>query len=870
MNSTAGGPGESPEDLVVLEEEEDYFDIDELIDFSHDEPEDWDEPMAEDELSFDVPVANQNTQYLRVRLEGTDVLSKVKRVIGCMQAEGLNLPLLLDAIFYGDPGCHNNAVVRYQRTALMVSDELPKLLDRWYQPPSRSQGHQGQRPLAAKKVLVSFAQKIVNEEIDREIKRTAKFFVSRPELLSKEHLLSLDFRAMIETCRTYAPTMWHLFRNAAYTAEQERHNIRKNPDMVSIISTGCSMNILTFVEIVLSMISQCQYTRSYCRGRLAKAWAIYLKACGMSACAFDAIHSLGLTMSQKWTANAFQTLSKSAMDEVRERVKAQPFFISYDNVNVPLRVFSQRLHNQSHFQNGCAGTVWILPLEHALLPSINRSLQDARHTATPFDITSLIDGNPEAEQRLRAQYIHQILLVLLNSPEFRDYPATHRNHKLLSPPPPVHELPIGEDARNLQYMLETAPIEEASYDGNDKVIAEWFRQLRLDSEIEQKRTGLDRILVCCGDQLTMDRLRGLYKFRSEDFNSFDRMDYVVLSPGWFHLIMAFALSLYKQYYGTSNSVGQLRHAFDLLHKRKMSSPATKGPFWNDLDEALRHISEAHFRTGWLELTKVNKLEELKKKSPEELQSYAAQILDRFASMSALVNLRQRLESEKRDLVQENTIMWNTDILPYLELTAAMKQGDVGRMEDLLPTILFRFAGGGNFKYTVEILEMLQGLHGEWPPEVREYVMKHCWLVNREGRRDSFVAVDQAQEQNIKDIKVTYRSFGPGATWSYLQTVSPAIPTLRAVQRHFESEFGTLTRGKRHGEVRKDLDVEILTDQYVQSGIYSDQSGRKPKGGGDKSVDDYVTAGVDALENGDTVTKWWKARHYERSNKQDWE
>ena len=245
MDSTARGPSESiEEDLVVLEEDEDYFDIDELIDFSHDEPEDWDEPMAEDEPSLEAPIANQNTQHLRARLEGADVLSKVKRVISYMQGEGLNLPLFLDAVFYGDLGCHNDAVVRYQRTALMVSDELPVLLDRWYQPPSRSEGHQGQRPLAARKVLISFAKRIVNEEIDREIKRTAKFFVSRPELLSKEHLLSLDFHAMLETCRTYAPTMWHLFRNAAYTAEQEKHNIRKNPDMVSATSTGC-MNILT-------------------------------------------------------------------------------------------------------------------------------------------------------------------------------------------------------------------------------------------------------------------------------------------------------------------------------------------------------------------------------------------------------------------------------------------------------------------------------------------------------------------------------------------------------------------------------------------------------------------------------------------------
>ncbi|KAF8316197.1 hypothetical protein F5887DRAFT_1066774 [Amanita rubescens] len=772
-----------------------------------------------------------------------------------MQNEGLNLPLFLDAVFYGDPECHNDRVVQYQRTALMVSDELPVLFQRWYQPPSRSQGHRGQRPLAATKSVVSFARSIVNREIDAEIKRTAKLFVSGPELLSKEHILSLDFHTLIIECQNRAPTMWDLFRKSAYTSEQEEHNTRKNPDM-----------------IVLSMISQCHYTRSYRRGRLAKAWGIYLKACGMSARAFDAVHSLGLTMSHKWTADALRTLSASALEEIRELVKTQPFFLSYDNANVPLRVFSQRLHNQSHFQNGCAGTVWVIPREAALPQGINAALQESRRAPSAFDLTPLIDGDPETEERWRAQYIHLILAVLLNSPEFQDYPAAHRKHTCLSAPPPVHELPAGEDYRNVQYMLETAPIEEASYDGNDKVIAEWFRQLRLDSDAEQKRTALHRVLVCCGDQLTMDRLRGLYKFRSEDFNSFDRMDYVVLAAGWFHMVMAFAQSLYKQHYGSSGSVGQLRHAFDLLHKKKMSSPATKGPFWNDLDEALRHVSEAHFRACWLELTGASKLDELKKESPQQLRAYAIEILDRYASMAALDGLRERMPSDKPDLVQENCIMWNINILTYLELTAAIKQGDVGRMEDMLPIILFRFAGGGNFKYTVEILELLQGLRSEWPREVRDLVRNHCWLVNREGRRNSFVAVDQAQEQNIKDIKVTYRSFGPGASWSYLQTVSPAIPTLRAVQRHFERQFGTLTRGTKHGEVSKDEDVKTLTDHYQAARLYSDQPGRIPKGGsGDlKSVTDYVTAGADALENGDTVAKWWKARHFERSNVQEWD
>ena len=39
------------------------------------------------------------------------------------------------------------------------------------------------------------------------------------------------------------------------------------------------------------------------------------------------------------------------------------------------------------------------------------------------------------------------------------------------------------------------------------------------------------------------------------------------------------------------------------------------------------------------------------------------------------------------------------------------------MEAMLPTLLYRFVGGGNQKYAIEVLELLQGLHKEWPPTV---------------------------------------------------------------------------------------------------------------------------------------------------------
>ncbi|KAF8878326.1 hypothetical protein BD779DRAFT_1447822 [Infundibulicybe gibba] len=775
----------------------------------------------------------------------------VKDTLVFMQNQGLSLPLLLDAIFYGDSGCHSDPTVQYQRTALMVSDELPGILDRWYTPPPRGDGHKGGRPRGARRILDTFAEKVVKHRVDHEMKSMASLFISPPNELSEKQLTGVHFDKLIDECQLGAPTMWNIFRHAAYTPRQDAHNTHKNPNMV-----------------VLSMISQCQYTRSHRRGRIAKLWAIYLKACGTSARAFDAIHTLGLTMSHKWTSNAYRTLSKHAMDALRQRIHEAPYIISHDNVNIPLRVFSQREHHQSHFMSGCAGTIWVLPGIAPLSSGSNRLLQEHRANMSnePFPFAEVLKGSPEVDQRMREQNIHLILSVLMNSPEFEGY--THRDDPILQRPPPVHQLPYGKEHIVEQYILETAPIEEASYDGNDKIVEEWFRQLGLDSPDEKIRTGLDRVLVWIGDQMTVDRLRGLWRYRFEDDNSFDRMDYMIPTFGWFHLVMAFAVSLHRQYLGTSAAVGKLKQAFDMLNRKGLLTPGSKGPFWNDLDEALRHISEGHFRTCWLTITGTGDLGELKEKPPQELREFASCILDEYASRAAIVKLQMSLPPGKQDLIKEQHIMWNSDILPYLNLTDAMKHGDVGRMEDLLPTLMFRFAGGKNPKYTIETLELWQQLHREWPEEVRNFVREHCWLINRSGEPDGFLAIDLGQEQNIKDIKVTYRSFGPGATFKYLHDISPAIPILRTIQRHMEDEFKTLTRGAKHRTVSKEEDVKTLTQQYLANKLYVTEAGRKPKPSDDK-IEDVITTGADNLERNDIIANWWKARCFPRSTTEIW-
>ncbi|KAJ7852169.1 hypothetical protein B0H14DRAFT_2354898, partial [Mycena olivaceomarginata] len=60
----------------------------------------------------------------------------------------------------------------------------------------------------------------------------------------------------------------------------------------------------------------------------------------------------------------------------------------------------------------------------------------------------------------------------------------------------------------------------------------------------------------------------------------------------------------------------------------------------------------------------------------------------------------------------------------------------------------------------------------------------------------FLPVDEGQEHNIKDIKVTHRSQGPKVDWDYLKKLHPSIHLIRAVSMFMESEFNTASRGKK--------------------------------------------------------------------------
>lgn len=465
-------------------------------------------------------------------------------------------------------------------------------------------------------------------------------------------------------------------------------------------------------------ISQASYSCSHHRCWLPKLLSVYLQASGISARAHDALHVFGITMSSRWISTGVEQVAKSATLEMRELVQCVPWIISYDNLNIPFRVFEQRLNNLKHFDNGTAATIFIIngstepPLDSAALQA-----QRAAGRLAPFTLLDVHKAAARASGAMRKRDIWQVLQFLTTCPDF-SFPTYLSNDSVIfDRPEPVNELPCGPGHVTQQFMLATVHLEEASYNGNSLLLEEWFRQVGLGSNKEKKKTGLTRVVPFIGDQLTLSRLHGLYQYRCEDINSYERADYQLLpGPGLLHQDMTIGSSIFTQYQGTSGGHG-LRQAFDILNRKDLSSTSVKGPFYHHLDEALHHISEAHFRCCWLEATGIENLRDLRLKSPEQLLALAETIVTDYASTEALVSLDAKARKDQ-DKKKRQMVMWNRDMLRYLDMHYAIKHGDVGIIEDLLPYHLYRFAGGANSNYAIEVMELLQGLWREWPNDVK--------------------------------------------------------------------------------------------------------------------------------------------------------
>ncbi|TFK27907.1 hypothetical protein FA15DRAFT_753910 [Coprinopsis marcescibilis] len=451
-------------------------------------------------------------------------------------------------------------------------------------------------------------------------------------------------RASLMMMKQKGPVLWRFLKHSLTTKGQKKRNTVKDPS-----------------KTIFTIISMMVYSQSHHHNRLQKLLAIYLKFRGISAKGFNTLHSMGLTMSHKWACNIVESMSRQAGEEMLKKMEEFMWVSSYNNVNIPFRVFSQCLDNQRELGTGTAATIYIKRDAPKLSDTLNQLLkeQQACGIKNPLTEADILNLDSKDYPKVHAQMKHAVLQILLDSPEFELSTYLERTSDKLKSPLPINPLPVGHEHATLQYLLGTVDIPEASYEDHSRLLTAWFEQLGFKTTAEKIQLAIKNIITWIGNQLTVNCLRHLFTFRANDDNSFDCLDFLVFIFGWLHLQMAFAKSLHAQYLGTSKGQG-LGQAFELLNKKGLFSTKTQGPFHHDL---------------------------------EELKALASNLVKKYASSDALENN----PTVQPDQQRRQVTMWNWDALQYIVLDQAIKTGDVGLMEAMLPSLLFQFLGGGNGK-----------------------------------------------------------------------------------------------------------------------------------------------------------------------------
>ncbi|KAG9079065.1 hypothetical protein FRC06_007969, partial [Ceratobasidium sp. 370] len=226
-----------------------------------------------------------------------------------------------------------------------------------------------------------------------------------------------------------------------------------------------------------------------------------------------------------------------------------------------------------------------------------------------------------------------------------------------------------------------------------------------------------------------------------------------------------------------------------------------------------------------------------------LRSTAERIFHERVSSAALVDLSSQ---DRPDQVLRQTILQTRDLLQYYSTRIAIRSGNVGWLEDLLPNLIIYFKGRENYNYAQLLAETMQWMRHEAPPGMSDAVRDHVWLVNTSGRPDGFYESDRLQEFNNGKQK----QFGPPpqtTSWESHKEIAPAIPVLGEIAQHIEDNLFDFQHTRVHKETNMELDISRLASRHLVGNLHKYQPDRELEDKADIAVD-YVKKGTESLIN----------------------
>ncbi|KAJ7728485.1 hypothetical protein B0H16DRAFT_1330899 [Mycena metata] len=486
---------------------------------------------------------------------------------------------------------------------------------------------------------------------------------------------------------------------------------------------------------------------------------LFLLGSGASKREMEVLAHAGLSVSYTTIIDHVKDLSREGLEKIREVCRTCMVQLVWDNLNIAFKVAAQRLKAKSHFDSGTTSTV-ILVFDPstgttARQGTLPLDIKPARERTLPVLDWSPEDvlPSPESAAQLSSSCFWQLKrMALEHIPD-----VSEELKKSLGECPEINQIPLHQ---TLQYPLPALKEDESTLDGTFTVYTKNLKTMGMgDAELEKHGLMIDD-----GDLLTDSLKEKIESARRNSTAPIAGMRASVRRWGLFHGQMAGCRLTINEHWGMPNSLwpGGLWWEHNKLLKRKPLMAGwggKKATEWKPAQELIHISLPAHIVDGFrIHCGRENLSDWAKSATVSEFEAVAKTVFDKLFSTAAINDLRARGEN---DITLENAILYNRDALFYVELTQAIKKGDIGRVLNVLAIWMVMMRA---------------------PKTMPRELYLANWLVNLSGKLFGFKPVDLLQEHQNFWAKIVYNAKGTNKSWKWLSMITVCIFTLRDAMR----------------------------------------------------------------------------------------
>ncbi|KAF4592816.1 hypothetical protein EYR40_008499 [Pleurotus pulmonarius] len=430
---------------------------------------------------------------------------------------------------------------------------------------------------------------------------------------------------------------------------------------------------------------------------------IFLHSCNTPEDVIKTLARLGISVTPTTINDAVTSLSKESTHDLRRLGKTLTTGFAYDNVDIELKHTVPTLEKPHetlvHLTSGT-----LIPLDHGV-------------TREDLDCSKELWESEDKLLGLHPEEDHPSQLLCQFSKFFKD----------LGKPEVVTEIPLVKSTQVPAQMMDISP---STPQGNGKALADLFKQANIGDPTENgasEATDVKNYIVLVHrDLLTSERIQSFQASRSVEKTQGQRSQFVIFLMGMFHLKMACADAIWRiciENKDTRKDPSSLIKFVGILRKKETAKIETKLGF-RRMHEVIEHTAT---------------LKDFAKKKPtwEEIQDLSIELAKNFIANPDFHEMRQQ-NPGKRDEVKENSLLQQEYFLLYEELTYAMNEGDIGRLESCFMPWVFIFRGCRKHKHSPAKLATAFKALGIYMDEIRanEFV---------KGRKASYRIPDKKSE-----------------------------------------------------------------------------------------------------------------------------